>query len=97
MWAWRMTVSLSQRRSAGLPILPVGRTGARKFFTSRPRSTIRLAAQIPNPTQQPSQNISESTPIFRVEVAARATQAVNYLHRGGSTRIIERYPARVVS
>jgi hypothetical protein len=26
-------------------------------------------------------------PIFRIEVVARSTQAVNYLHRGGSTKI----------
>jgi outer membrane protein OmpA-like peptidoglycan-associated protein len=29
----------------------------------------------------------EPVPIFRVEVVARTTQAVNYLHRGGSTKI----------
>ena len=29
----------------------------------------------------------DPTPIFRIEVVARTTQAVNYLHRGGSTRI----------
>src|SRR5712691_3681345 len=54
---------------------------------------ILLSAQIPNPTQQapnPTRAAPERlepTPIFRIEVVARTTQAVNYLHRGGSTRI----------
>ncbi len=47
-----------------------------------------LAAQEPNPTQRqtaPEQTIP--TPIFRIEVVARSTPAVNYRHRGGSTKI----------
>ncbi|MGD1093560.1 MAG: OmpA family protein [Bryobacteraceae bacterium] len=49
-----------------------------------------VSAQVPNPTQNAPQNVPltiEPTPIFRVEVVDRTTQAVNYLHRGGSTRI----------
>jgi outer membrane protein OmpA-like peptidoglycan-associated protein len=43
----------------------------------------------PNPTQQ---NVGPNTrdnpmPVFRVEVVSRSIQAVNYRHRGGSTRI----------
>jgi len=48
---------------------------------------IPLFAQIPNPTQQPAPASAEPTPIFRIEVVARSTQAVNYLHRGDSTKI----------
>jgi len=49
-----------------------------------------LSAQIPNPTSQtqpPPEQVTGGTPIFRVEVVARTTQAVNYLHRGGATEI----------
>src|ERR1051325_5741066 len=52
---------------------------------------LALSAQIPNPTQQQPQPGApvrvEPVPIFRIEVVARTTQAVNYLHRGGSTKI----------
>lgn len=53
-----------------------------------------LHAQVANPTQrpqapqmpiQPDPNSAE--PIFRIEVVEHTIQAVNYLHRGGSTRI----------
>ena len=47
-------------------------------------------AQIQNPTQNPrpaEPDRSLPQPIFRVEVVARTTDAVNYLHRGGSTKI----------
>src|SRR5579871_1943805 len=49
-------------------------------------------AQEPNPTQKPPAPSVQTeqglpTPIFRIEVVARTTQAVNYLHRSGSTRI----------
>jgi outer membrane protein OmpA-like peptidoglycan-associated protein len=45
-------------------------------------------AAVPNPTQQqPQPDPNMPTAIFRVEVVARTTQAVNYLHRGGSTMI----------
>ena len=54
-------------------------------------ASLTLAAQVPNPTQhqQPPPPPEQMTPapIFRVEVVARTTQAVNYLHRGGSTDI----------
>jgi len=49
-----------------------------------------LPAQEPNPTQRPSQAEVQTitpTPIFRVEVVQRTTAAINYLHRGGSTRV----------
>jgi outer membrane protein OmpA-like peptidoglycan-associated protein len=42
----------------------------------------------PNPTQRGTQPVSiGETPIFRVEVVARTTKAINYRHRGGSTKI----------
>ena len=53
-----------------------------------------LSAQEANPTRktpppqgeiQPDPNASQ--PIFRIEVVEHTTAAVNYLHRGGSTRI----------
>src|ERR1700735_2550123 len=47
-----------------------------------------LAAQEPNPTTQAQPAAASSdTPIFRITVVARTTQAVNYLHRGGTTTI----------
>lgn len=47
------------------------------------------SAQVPNPTSQTQQQPIQmaDTPIFRVQVVARTTQAVNYLHRGGTTTI----------
>jgi outer membrane protein OmpA-like peptidoglycan-associated protein len=44
---------------------------------------------IPNPTQrqEPAAVQLEPTPIFRVNVVARDIRAVNYLHRGGSTKV----------
>jgi hypothetical protein len=51
-----------------------------------------VSAQEPNPAQksdpaavQPEPGMP--TPIFRVQVVSRSTPAVNYLHRGGSTKI----------
>ena len=44
----------------------------------------------PNPTSTPaaaSDQAEDVGAIFKVEVVARTTQAVNYLHRGGSTKI----------
>jgi outer membrane protein OmpA-like peptidoglycan-associated protein len=53
-----------------------------------------LRAQEANPTQRPNQPQGEirpdpnsSQPIFRIEVVEHTIAAVNYLHRGGSTRI----------
>jgi outer membrane protein OmpA-like peptidoglycan-associated protein len=46
-------------------------------------TSFSLVAQTPPPQPQ----TSEPAPIFRIEVVARTTQAVNYLHRGGSTKI----------
>ncbi|MBZ5602365.1 MAG: OmpA family protein [Acidobacteriia bacterium] len=47
-----------------------------------------LTAQVPNPTQkQPVPEQMTPTPIFRIEVVSRTTPAVNYRHRGGSTKI----------
>ncbi|HWZ34083.1 MAG TPA: OmpA family protein [Bryobacteraceae bacterium] len=51
-------------------------------------ASFRLTAQVPNPTQ--NQRAAEQTtpmPIFRIEVVSRTTPAVNYRHRGGSTKI----------
>jgi len=45
-----------------------------------------LCAQGSNPAQQPGFQ-SAKPAVFHVEAVARSTQAVNYLHRGGSTRI----------
>src|SRR5579864_9382321 len=45
-----------------------------------------LPAQPPNPAQTAPER-TDPTPIFRIEVVARSTQAVNYLHRGGSTKV----------
>jgi outer membrane protein OmpA-like peptidoglycan-associated protein len=51
-------------------------------------ASLALAAQVPNPTQsQPAPEQLNPAPIFRIEVVARSTPAVNYLHRGGSTEI----------
>lgn len=46
--------------------------------------TVLAAAQAPGPGPQPQDG---ATPIFRIEVVARTIPAVNYLHRGGSTKI----------
>src|SRR5580698_594128 len=51
-------------------------------------ASLALAAQVPNPSQsQPAPEQLNPAPIFRIEVVARSTQAVNYLHRGGATDI----------
>jgi len=51
-------------------------------------ASVCLTAQVPNPTQkQPVPEQMTPTPIFRVEVVSRTTPAVNYRHRGGSTKI----------
>ncbi|MBV8847709.1 MAG: DUF4398 domain-containing protein, partial [Bryobacterales bacterium] len=44
---------------------------------------------IPNPTQQKQTAAVqlEPTPLFRINVVARDIRAVNFLHRGGSTRV----------
>ncbi len=53
-----------------------------------------LRAQVANPTQRPQApqmpippDPNSAQPIFRIEVVEHTIQAVNYLHRGGSTRI----------
>lgn len=48
---------------------------------------VTLYAQIPNPTVTQAPEQLNPAPIFRIQVVARTTQAVNYLHRGGSTDI----------
>jgi outer membrane protein OmpA-like peptidoglycan-associated protein len=56
---------------------------------------LSLHAQEANPTQRPPQpqqgeirpDPNSSQPIFRIEVVEHTIAAVNYLHRGGSTRI----------
>jgi len=49
-------------------------------------ASIWLPAQVQNPAQNATA-LNEPAPIFRVEVTARTAQAVNYLHRGGATKI----------
>jgi outer membrane protein OmpA-like peptidoglycan-associated protein len=54
--------------------------------------SLLLCAQERNPTQKPPTPTLEAqtvtpTPIFRIEVVERTAQAVNYLHRGDSTKI----------
>ncbi len=48
-------------------------------------------AQVPNPVQKPGSELQPEpgmpTPIFRIQVVSRSTPAVNYLHRGGATKI----------
>src|SRR5579863_848939 len=48
-------------------------------------------AQEPNPAQKPGTELQPEpgmpTPIFRIQVVSRSTPAVNYLHRGGATKI----------
>ncbi len=53
-----------------------------------------LSAQEANPTRRPAQtqapiqpDPNSAQPIFRIEVVEHTIAAVNYLHRGGSTRI----------
>jgi len=47
-----------------------------------------LWGQAPNPTQTTNQTVTqESQPLYRVTVVSRNTQAVNYRHRGGATKI----------
>jgi outer membrane protein OmpA-like peptidoglycan-associated protein len=54
-------------------------------------TALLLTAQERNPTQQPAQTVTTQpgapAPIFRVEVVERTTPAINYLHRGGSTKV----------
>jgi outer membrane protein OmpA-like peptidoglycan-associated protein len=57
-------------------------------------ASFAISAQETNPTQRPPQpqgaiqpDPNSSQPIFRIEVVEHSIQAVNYLHRGGSTRI----------
>src|SRR5438270_5199350 len=52
-------------------------------------ASLVLAAQVPNPTQRTTSAPEQMTPtpIFRVEVVSRTTPAVNYRHRGGSTKV----------
>jgi outer membrane protein OmpA-like peptidoglycan-associated protein len=56
-------------------------------------ASVSLSAQETNPTQRPQlqgaiqPDPNSAQPIFRIEVVEHTIQAVNYLHRGGSTRI----------
>src|SRR5208283_3321911 len=60
-----------------------------KVLSSSVLSVVFISAQVRNPTQQPPPPSQEdaATPIFRVEVVGRTAQAVNYRHRGGSTKV----------
>ncbi len=47
-----------------------------------------LCAQVPNPTQRRVGRDGDApVAMFRIEVVARSTQAVNYRHRGGATKV----------
>ncbi|MGH9672957.1 MAG: OmpA family protein [Bryobacteraceae bacterium] len=50
-------------------------------------SMILCAQAPPNPAQRHIQTETGQTPVYRVEVVARSTKAVNYRHRGGATKI----------
>ena len=57
-------------------------------------ASFSLSAQEANPTQRPPQpqgiiqpDPNSAQPIFRIEVVEHTVAAVNYLHRGGSTKI----------
>jgi outer membrane protein OmpA-like peptidoglycan-associated protein len=57
-------------------------------------ASVSLSAQETNPTQRPrpqegiiQADPNSAQPIFRIEVVEHSIQAVNYLHRGGSTKI----------
>src|ERR1039458_8030584 len=53
-------------------------------------STSSLARTLPNQDQnqgQPTVQPMETTPVFRVNVVSRSTKAVDYRHRGGSTKV----------
>jgi outer membrane protein OmpA-like peptidoglycan-associated protein len=57
-------------------------------------ASVSLSAQETNPTQKPrpqegiiQPDANSAQPIFRIEVVEHSIQAVNYLHRGGSTKI----------
>src|ERR1700681_482679 len=59
-----------------------------KILGRRFASVVFLCAQVPNPMTRPAPQTPEGgAPIFRVEVVGRTAQAVNYRHRGGSTRV----------
>jgi outer membrane protein OmpA-like peptidoglycan-associated protein len=66
----------------------IGRTNL-SIATTALIAGLCLPAQVPNPTQkqQPAPETIVPTPIFRVEVVSRTTPAVNYRHRGGSTKV----------
>jgi outer membrane protein OmpA-like peptidoglycan-associated protein len=51
---------------------------------NEPASAPPNPTSVPAPAQDQAEDIGT---IFKVEVVARTTQAVNYLHRGGSTKI----------
>ena len=53
-------------------------------------STTGLARMLPNQDQnqaQPTVEPMDKTPVFRVNVVSRSTKAVDYRHRGGSTKV----------
>jgi len=53
-------------------------------------STSSLARMLPNQDQNqgpPTVQPMETTPVFRVNVVSRSTKAVDYRHRGGSTKV----------
>jgi len=58
-----------------------------KLFGALSVSMILCAQAPPNPAQRHIQTDTGQTPVYRVEVVARSTKAVNYRHRGGATKV----------
>ncbi len=86
-----------KRISAYLPLLPLMLAGA---MWAQDNSAPAMYPDTPHPSQAPvtgqdaaPQQMNQNTgqndqmPIFRVNVYARTTKAVNYRHRGGSTTV----------
>jgi len=60
----------------------------KQFGTFLLGSVLAIAQAPPNPTQSGVKPVSiGETPVYRIEVVARSTKAVNYRHRGGATKI----------
>src|SRR5260370_14353652 len=82
---WRNIVAVCLQAWRRMRTAKISRTA---WITVTLLAGTQLPGQVPNPTQRTtSPQTNEPAPIFRVEVVARTTPAVNYLHRGGSTRV----------
>ena len=58
---------------------------AAPMYPANPHPDQAPATDQDNAPQQMNQNTGQDIPVFRVNVFARTTKAVNYRHRGGST------------